>query len=170
MSESFKAVQEENYQLRDYIINLQSRLIESQGDFPPPPSNVDLPEPSRRQNAARQELPRAPPQPAHIDYNAINQLRASAAQAGQDLGIGVPSKHPNEDAYGSTAESHERKRLKGDDGGADASTAAQEALQGGSMANESRISNSQQTRDLTIGSVLNRSARDGNSGRPLLSA
>lgn len=35
-------MQAENYQLRDYIINLQSRLIESQGDFPPAPSNIDL--------------------------------------------------------------------------------------------------------------------------------
>lgn len=41
LSENFKAVQSENYQLRDYIINLQSRLLESQGEVPPPPSNVD---------------------------------------------------------------------------------------------------------------------------------
>ena len=41
LSENFKAVQGENYQLRDYIINLQSRLLESQGEVPPPPSNVD---------------------------------------------------------------------------------------------------------------------------------
>ena len=34
-------MQAENYQLRDYIINLQSRLLESQGEVPPPPSNVD---------------------------------------------------------------------------------------------------------------------------------
>ena len=45
LAESFKAVQAENYQLRDYIINLQSRLIESQGDFPPAPSNIDLRQP-----------------------------------------------------------------------------------------------------------------------------
>ncbi|KIV93770.1 hypothetical protein, variant 2 [Exophiala mesophila] len=41
LSENFKTVQAENYQLRDYIINLQSRLLESQGEVPPPPSNVD---------------------------------------------------------------------------------------------------------------------------------
>ncbi|RMD45009.1 hypothetical protein DV735_g18, partial [Chaetothyriales sp. CBS 134920] len=41
LSENFKAVQSENYQLRDYIINLQSRLLETQGEVPPPPSNVD---------------------------------------------------------------------------------------------------------------------------------
>jgi hypothetical protein len=39
MQESYKQIQTENYQLRDYIINLQSRLIESQGEdaVPPPP-------------------------------------------------------------------------------------------------------------------------------------
>ncbi|MCJ1339095.1 hypothetical protein MMC09_004384 [Bachmanniomyces sp. S44760] len=45
LNENYKTVQAENYQLRDYIINLQSRLIESQGDFPQPPSNIDLPHP-----------------------------------------------------------------------------------------------------------------------------
>lgn len=40
MQDSYKQIQNENYQLRDYIINLQSRLIESQGDdaVPPPPA------------------------------------------------------------------------------------------------------------------------------------
>ncbi|CAZ86559.1 unnamed protein product [Tuber melanosporum] len=39
MQESYKQIQAENYQLRDYIINLQSRLIEHQGEeaVPPPP-------------------------------------------------------------------------------------------------------------------------------------
>lgn len=39
MQESYKQIQSENYQLRDYIINIQSRLIESQGEdaVPPPP-------------------------------------------------------------------------------------------------------------------------------------
>ncbi|KAL7274733.1 hypothetical protein RUND412_002358 [Rhizina undulata] len=39
MQESYKQIQSENYQLRDYIIALQSRLIESQGEdaVPPPP-------------------------------------------------------------------------------------------------------------------------------------
>ncbi|RMZ82401.1 hypothetical protein DV737_g2046, partial [Chaetothyriales sp. CBS 132003] len=47
LSENFKAVQSENYQLRDYIINLQSRLLETQGEVPPPPSNVDGLSPSK---------------------------------------------------------------------------------------------------------------------------
>lgn len=42
VTENLKVMQAENYSLRDYIINLQSRLIESQGDYPQPPSNIDL--------------------------------------------------------------------------------------------------------------------------------
>jgi len=170
MNENYKAVQAENYQLRDYIINLQSRLIESQGDFPQPPPNVDLPHPSRRQNPDRHEPAPAPPPPArsaHMDYSAINQLRASAAQAGQDLGLGVPSKHGNEESYGSD---HLPKRVRNDEGPVDPAVAAQEALQGGGMVIEPRLSHSPQIRDgLSIGSVLNRSTRDVNTSRPLLS-
>ncbi|KIX04313.1 uncharacterized protein Z518_05180 [Rhinocladiella mackenziei CBS 650.93] len=56
LSENFKAVQAENYQLRDYIINLQSRLLESQGEVPPPPSNVDGLQPGKPSHGAM--LPR----------------------------------------------------------------------------------------------------------------
>ena len=41
LNENFKTLQAENYQLRDYIISLQSRLIESQGEYPQPPPNID---------------------------------------------------------------------------------------------------------------------------------
>jgi len=47
LEESFKSIQTENYSLREYIIHLQSRLIESQGEFPQPPPNVNLSHPSR---------------------------------------------------------------------------------------------------------------------------
>lgn len=47
MQESYKSIQAENFQLRDYIINLQSRLIESQGEdaVPPPPHSLINPTP-----------------------------------------------------------------------------------------------------------------------------
>ncbi|KAI4149727.1 MAG: hypothetical protein LQ340_004474 [Diploschistes diacapsis] len=54
LTENYKAVQAENYQLRDYIINLQSRLIESQGNFPPAPSNINLQQPAVGGPAAAQ--------------------------------------------------------------------------------------------------------------------
>ncbi|KAJ4994158.1 bZIP transcription factor [Stagonosporopsis vannaccii] len=42
LCELYKNLQTENYQLRDYIINLQSRLLETQGEVPPAPAGVDL--------------------------------------------------------------------------------------------------------------------------------
>ncbi|KAH7139216.1 hypothetical protein B0J11DRAFT_575134 [Dendryphion nanum] len=63
LCELYKTLQTENYQLRDYIINLQSRLLETQGEIPPAPAGVDLsrqhPEPSNSLNQAQQQ----PPQP-----------------------------------------------------------------------------------------------------------
>lgn len=38
-------MQNENYQLREYIISLQSRLIDSHNDVPDAPSNIDLTQP-----------------------------------------------------------------------------------------------------------------------------
>ena len=80
LHENYKAVQAENFQLRDYIISLQSRLIESQGEFPQPPSNIDLP---RSSGPSHQQM-QAPTAP--MGSSAVNQLQASAAQAVADLG------------------------------------------------------------------------------------
>lgn len=61
LSENFKAVQAENYQLRDYIINLQSRLLESQHEVPPPPSNVDGLQPGKALAPHHSTLPQPIP-------------------------------------------------------------------------------------------------------------
>ena len=45
MSDNYKAMQSENYQLREYIINLQSRLLDTQGEGPEVPGNIDLSQP-----------------------------------------------------------------------------------------------------------------------------
>lgn len=42
MENSFKNLQSENYALREYVIHLQSRLLDTQGEVPPPPPNVNL--------------------------------------------------------------------------------------------------------------------------------
>ena len=89
LHENYKAVQAENYQLRDYIINLQSRLIESQGEFPQPPPNIDIP---RTSGPSHQQM-QAPTAP--MGSSTVNQLQASAAQAVADLG----SKEQHDDAY-----------------------------------------------------------------------
>ncbi|MCJ1472687.1 hypothetical protein MMC13_001336 [Lambiella insularis] len=98
LNENYKAVQAENYQLRDYIINLQSRLIESQGDYPPAPNNINLQEPSTRaphEHMHMQQHTLAPTAP--MASSAISQLQASAAQAAQavaDMGSGRRSGGP----------------------------------------------------------------------------
>jgi len=39
---SWKAVQAEHFALREYVLQLQSRLIEVAGEYPPPPSSLHL--------------------------------------------------------------------------------------------------------------------------------
>ncbi len=87
---NYKAIQAENYQLRDYIINLQSRLIESQGEYPQPPSNIDLPNPRSDDMDAHMtgpavSVPTAPMGAAAVTATAENQLQASAAATAQAL-------------------------------------------------------------------------------------
>ncbi|UKZ60101.1 uncharacterized protein TrAtP1_001387 [Trichoderma atroviride] len=38
LEHSYKSMQSENYALREYVIHLQSRLLDTQGEFPPAPS------------------------------------------------------------------------------------------------------------------------------------
>src|ERR1700704_4224975 len=60
LEDNFKAIQAENYSLREYIIHLQSRLIESQGDFPQPPPNINLAHPHARADQQQQA--------SHLDH------------------------------------------------------------------------------------------------------
>lgn len=104
LEENYKAVQAENYQLRDYIINLQSRLIESQGEYPQPPSNIDLSQP--RQDTSmppppQQQLtaPTASMVSSAADQNSHLQASAVQAQAVVEMNNGnTTNKHPHEDA------------------------------------------------------------------------
>ncbi|KAJ9602834.1 hypothetical protein H2200_012614 [Cladophialophora chaetospira] len=73
LSENFKAVQAENYQLRDYIINLQSRLLESQGEVPPPPSNVDGLQPGKAGQQPGGPLQQPGTLPRLSELGAVNQ-------------------------------------------------------------------------------------------------
>ncbi|QUC22560.1 uncharacterized protein UV8b_06801 [Ustilaginoidea virens] len=42
MDQTFKSLQSENFALREYVIHLQSRLLDAQGEYPPPPPNINL--------------------------------------------------------------------------------------------------------------------------------
>lgn len=98
-------MQAENYQLRDYIINLQSRLIESQGEFPQPPSNIEIPHPRSAEQMHHMPAPTAP-----MGSSAVSQLQASAAQAVAGLSS---VKHQHEEAAYLPG-GHPSKRLRSD--------------------------------------------------------
>ena len=51
MEKTFKGMQLENYALREYVITLQSRLLDVQGEFPTPPPNVNLSQPGNGSEA-----------------------------------------------------------------------------------------------------------------------
>ncbi|QGA21493.1 hypothetical protein EYB26_009204 [Talaromyces marneffei] len=61
LSESYKALQAENYQLREYIISLQSRLIDSQNEVPALPDNIDLTQPRPEPPLADSHQPESSP-------------------------------------------------------------------------------------------------------------
>ena len=128
LCELYKTLQTENYQLRDYIINLQSRLLETQGEIPPAPAGVDLnrphTEPASLNHVAPQppqlHQPSEPQQPQQSSPNSNNgglserqigelQMAAQAAAAAQH---GSSGKHPNSDG---SYESYAEKRQKVDD-------------------------------------------------------
>jgi hypothetical protein len=119
LCELYKTLQTENYQLRDYIINLQSRLLEAQGEFPPAPAGVDLsrqhPEPSSTLNHQAQQAQQPPPPqqpepqqaPAPANNNNNNgglsdrqigelQMAAQAAAAAHGPSVNT-GKHPHAD-------------------------------------------------------------------------
>lgn len=124
LEENFKAIQAENYQLRDYIINLQSRLIESQGDFPQPPSNIDLSQPGAAGLPGRQDLPPSaaashahastvPTAPMGSASAAASLLQASAAQAQVVADMTNANKQLHEAPY-HEGNGYPSKRVKGE--------------------------------------------------------
>ncbi|OJJ50717.1 hypothetical protein ASPZODRAFT_126645 [Penicilliopsis zonata CBS 506.65] len=110
INESNKALQAENYQLREYIINLQSRLLDSQGEVPELPSNIDLSQPRQDAQPATTAQGGAAAQTAASAGSpgqAAAGAAASASAAGEDLhslnriavaGLGM-RKHPHDEAY-----------------------------------------------------------------------
>jgi len=100
LEDNYKAIQAENYSLREYIIHLQSRLIESQGEYPQPPPNVNLNHPHARQHDQHidhlqrgHDAPVAPMAP----MSQAHQLQASAARtlAAAGLSSGKHAQDPH---------------------------------------------------------------------------
>jgi hypothetical protein len=116
----------ENYQLREYIINLQSRLLESQGEVPELPANIDLTQ-SRTaeialaaagvQTTGSSSVPPSGPQQGQQqtsvtdDMNSLNRIAVA--------GLGM-RKHPDEGNFlGNNFQ--QNKRVRTDDSQGDGS-------------------------------------------------
>lgn len=117
----------ENYQLREYVINLQSRLLEAQGEVPELPPNIDLTQPRHEMiptsasttTGASGSVPTAttaqhgqhPGGSANDDMNSLNRIAVA--------GLGM-RKHPDETNFmGSNFQ--QNKRMRTDENQGDAS-------------------------------------------------
>lgn len=149
MAEQFRSIQAENNTLRDYVISLQARLIESQGSYPEPPSNIDLSRPHteipppvqqiqspQSQNSGPPQHAQQPAPTAPMSASAAQQLQQAAAQAAaaqassEQLNNG--SKHQHEEAQYLPASNEypPTKRQKSDDTAANSAQSAPAASAG----------------------------------------
>ncbi|KAF2244469.1 hypothetical protein BU26DRAFT_435876, partial [Trematosphaeria pertusa] len=128
LCELYKTLQTENYQLRDYIINLQSRLLETQGEIPPAPAGVDLTrnhgEPSNLNQTQQQQQSRPEQQQQQQSTNNNNgglserqigelQMAAQAAAAAQHGPSVSNGKHPNDGSLGTGDYADKRQKTDG---------------------------------------------------------
>lgn len=97
LEDNYKAIQAENYSLREYIIHLQSRLIESQGEYPQPPPNINLTHPHARHEHV-EHLGRHEGLPSVAPTAPMSQLQASAARTLAAAGL-QSSKHGQEEPH-----------------------------------------------------------------------
>jgi hypothetical protein len=120
MESNYRTLQSENFQLREYILNLQSRLLESSSDIPPAPSHINLPAggPSRAPMEAQEHRyqadgPQASAGRSGEPQDALSQLQAAAAQADA-------ASRPHDSPYGlGAAGEYSAKRVRAGDGSAD---------------------------------------------------
>ncbi|KAI1175029.1 hypothetical protein F4777DRAFT_344282 [Nemania sp. FL0916] len=81
MEQTLKSAQSDNYALREYIIQLQSRLLDLQVEPPQPPPNVSIAQPGPS-NAIRQPHNSGPVDPASNTTSAGTLADVAAAVAG----------------------------------------------------------------------------------------
>ncbi|KAI1210018.1 uncharacterized protein F4807DRAFT_460306 [Annulohypoxylon truncatum] len=89
MEQSFKAVQNDNYALREYVIQLQSRLLDLQVELPQPPPNVNITPPTAASTSTRGGHASTVPGSGPSNNNA--GTLADVAAAVQDLRAREPS-------------------------------------------------------------------------------
>lgn len=104
MENTFKAQQSESYLLREYIVQLQSRLLEVLGEYPPPPPGINLSQPNNLQApAARGAQPEA------------SQAAAAPAAAAAPTPAPAPGSNPLEVAAQAVAGLSRSEHLAGRD-------------------------------------------------------
>ncbi|KAI1191695.1 hypothetical protein F5B17DRAFT_426322 [Nemania serpens] len=82
MEHSWKVIQNDNYALREYVIQLQSRLLDLQVELPQPPPNVNIAPPAQsnaQPNAVRQPHSSAPVDPTPAATSSAGTLADVAA-------------------------------------------------------------------------------------------
>jgi len=112
LEENYKAIQAENYSLREYIIHLQSRLIDNQQEYPDPPPNINLSNPQAR---TEQHIDHLRHDPAVAPMAPMSQLQQAASRS--LAAAGLAGKHPQQDDRG--YEQHKRLRESNDDSNTD---------------------------------------------------
>ncbi|KAK4103719.1 hypothetical protein N658DRAFT_514511 [Parathielavia hyrcaniae] len=86
MEINFKTLQGENYALRDYVLRLQSRLLDTLGEYPQPPPGINLAHPSSSTQAA-QPAPGGPEAPHQTNANANANAAPSATGSSNPLEV-----------------------------------------------------------------------------------
>jgi hypothetical protein len=119
LEDNFKALQAENYSLREYIIHLQSRLIESQGEYPQPPPNVNLIHPHARHSHSAHDQTRDNGGAPMAQMSTL-QASAGAARALAVASLGQSGKHGLGEGHASPYEHSKRiERYKEEQGNAE---------------------------------------------------
>ncbi|KAK6827934.1 hypothetical protein PG987_011275 [Apiospora arundinis] len=95
MEDTYKAVQNENYALREYVIQLQSRLMDSQIELPQPPPGVALHPP--RPNAPRAVAHPHPPATVLEPTQATSSSAGSLADVAAAVHAGISAREPPRD-------------------------------------------------------------------------
>jgi hypothetical protein len=111
MEQNFRGLQNENYQLREYILNLQSRLLENKTEPPPAPSHLGLQPGSHAPVSASTEPASSVEQQLRMEmrndassHDAMRHLQAAAAAASEarpgqsPYGLGRPRGDETPDA------------------------------------------------------------------------
>lgn len=104
LQEEFQRVQSENYHMRDYIMQLQSRLLDVTGEFPAPPPSLELrdprsgeplragPQQQQDEHVAGQGAPPPPPQGANGSAPTASMAAPAEMHGGEYPSAGADGK------------------------------------------------------------------------------